>query len=99
MCVKTGRDHNQIRSEFGTDVLQRGLKHSLLFISDGVGLDRDIHSSAEPAAVAGFTAGTGSRIPRVLVHREEKDARISVKNSLRSIAMMHIPVDNGDSFD
>src|SRR5262249_53562007 len=40
-----------------------------------------------------------SRIPRILVRREEINTRIVVKNSLRAVAVMHVPIDDRDLID
>src|SRR6185369_9320963 len=49
--------------------------------------------------MAGFAARTGARIPRILVHREIIDRWIVVKDSLSSVAVMNVPIDNRHTLD
>mgnify|MGYP007034017739 CR=1 FL=1 len=44
-------------------------------------------------------SGTGAWIPRVLVHRKEVNGRVDVKDTLRTVPVMNIPVDDRDPLD
>jgi hypothetical protein len=38
--------------------------------------------------------GAGARIPRPLMHRDEVDVALMFDQRLRSVAMMHVPIND-----
>src|SRR4030095_11277987 len=47
----------------------------------------------------GFTTCSRTRIPGILMNRKEKNGRVVVKDTLRSVAVMHVPINNGDTLN
>src|SRR5262245_26578780 len=99
MSVEPRRDHHEIRSKIFCDILESGLEHPPLLRGERVCTDRYVHRGAQTATMSGLAATAGSGVPRVLMHREKINARVVVKDTLGPVAVMDIPVDDGDAVD
>src|SRR5207253_45821 len=60
---------------------------------------RHVERVAKTTTVAGFTTGAGARIPGILVHRKIEKRSILIKDALRAVTVMYVPIDDGDSLD
>src|SRR5678816_4002777 len=91
------------KNEFGTEYLRR--RQQLLletredFLTTGIGWQRTIQGRAFPGSRAGLVGPTGPRIPGMLVRAEEEHAGVLVKDVLRAIAVMHVPIDDQHAFE
>jgi hypothetical protein len=95
--VETCGDENQVRAEFSADFFERGIEHTPLF--DGACLSRTGNSRSCPNLCRVlFAARACARIPRILMHRKKKRSIVE-ENSLRAVAVMHVPINDGDALD
>src|SRR5712691_7184810 len=99
MGIKSGGDDDQIRLEFRTHLIDCGSKHPLLFSRRGSGFNRHVQCVTRASANAGFAASARTRVPGVLMHRKEEDCWVVIENSLRSVSVMHVPVNNRNSLN
>lgn len=84
-------------------MIQRGpeivLEHADNLLPPRARRERTIQDLSLPFAFTTLRHGPGARIQRGLMGRKEEDRAVLVKNFLGAIAVMHIPVDDGDTFD
>src|ERR1051326_3707648 len=99
MRIKTSGDHDQIRTETPYHLFQRRVKRALLLRGGCRRAQRQIQRVTKTTTHSLLSARSRSRIPRILMRREKVDARIVVKNSLRAVAVMNVPIDDRDAFD
>src|SRR6185369_3059196 len=97
--VKTSRDDDQIRSETRRHFIKRGFKPALVFGSRRGRAQGQVQRVTQTASGSLLAARPGSGIPRILMRREKVNARIVVKDSLRAVAVMDVPIDDRDAFD
>ena len=64
----------------------------------GAGRQRNVYRVSLPSANPRLAPRTGPRIERILVKAYEKDRRVVLKNMLRAISVMDIPIKNCHSF-
>src|ERR1051325_9092042 len=99
MRIKTRGNDDQIGTETRRHVFESGFKGALLLLGRRRRAQRQIQCVTETTTHALLTARTRSGIPRILVRREKVDARIIVKDPLRAVAVMNVPIDDRDSLD
>src|SRR4030095_4082376 len=99
MRIKPGRDNDDIGIKLPTHLLQGGFKSALLIRSRSGRAQGQIQGVAKPAASPLLAARSSAWIPRILVRRKKENRRIVVKDSLRPVAVMHIPIDNRHALD
>src|SRR5437667_11071764 len=99
MGIKSGGDDDQIRLEFRTYLINCGSKHPLLLSRRGSGFNRHVQCVTRASANARFAASARARIPGILMHRKEEDRGVVIENALRSVSVMHVPVNNCNSLD
>src|SRR5205085_6015537 len=78
--VEASRDEDEVRSEFRLNLFQRRFEHAPLIICSGRCAHRHIQCETATAPSARLAPGTCARIPRVLMHREEEDRWVIIKN-------------------
>src|SRR4051812_2795478 len=99
MSVETGGNYDQIRLKIRVYITDRAFEHSFLLARFGVRFNGHVHRVILAAPETRFATTSRTRIPRVLMHRKEKHARIVKENSLRAVAVMNVPIDDRDAFD
>src|SRR5207249_12083988 len=97
--IKARRDDDQIGNELRSQLADRGIESAPLIHGRSRRPQRHVERVAKTTTVAGFTTSASARIPRILVHREIEDSRIFIKDALRAVTVMHVPIDDGDSLD
>ena len=58
---------------------------------------RHVDGGAEAAAAAGVVGEAGARVLRPLVRRGVEDVRLLVEDGLGAVAVVHVPVEDGDA--
>ena len=90
--IETGRDENQIGLEFIHARRPPVAKRAQNPIAPGTRREGTIERASAPRAFARLVGGASARIPRPLVRAEEKHRWIAVKNLLRAVAVMDVPI-------
>src|ERR1051325_7657750 len=92
--VKPGGDQDQIGNEAGGGGIYTSLERIDVLLAVATGRHRDVPDCLMRAAVVG---GTGSGIPRPLMHRDEVDVGLIFHERLSAVAMMDVPIDDENS--
>src|SRR5678816_3224642 len=99
MRIKSRRNDDQIGAEIRRHLLKRRFKRSLVVRSRCCRAQWKIQRVSQTASGSLLSTRTCARIPRILVSREKVDRRIVVKDSLRAVAVMNVPIDDRDLVD
>src|SRR5262249_25136446 len=99
MSVKAGGNDHQVGSEFRRDLFDGRIESAPLIARRGHGSQRYIQVVTTTPPLSRFSAGTGTRIPWILMHRKVEDRRIVVEDALRAVTVMHVPVEDRDALD
>ena len=73
-------------------------KGSQYLCSAGAGGERAVDGFTRAGAQAGFAARAGARIPGRLMRAEEQHGAIGIKNVLRAVAVVYVPVRDQNAF-
>ncbi len=99
MGVEPGRDDHKVGFELRRNVAEGGVEHPPLLDRGRIRLDGNVHRLTQTAAKSGFASRTGSRIPRILMHRKKVNARVIVEDALGAVAVVNVPVEDRDPLD
>ena len=94
MGVEAGGDENQIRRE-GVHPLHQSLERAPPHRARRVRR----HRGVDDIAHAGLRRRAGARVARALMHRGEENVGIGLDHRLGAVAVMHVEIGDGDSFD
>ena len=97
MAVKPRADDDQLRPQFVRKVFQHCTETGKIFCSRRAKFHWQVLRRPQAGASTGFIAITGSRIEWPAMDRKKPDPAVSPKSVLRSVAVMHIPIDNQDA--
>src|SRR3954451_14503986 len=92
--VKSGRDEDEVRPE-RLNARQDGNVERLT--EDVTTIARPQRRVHDRIVLAPFGSRPSARIERHLVSRAKEHARVAPEDLLRAVAVVHIPVDNGDA--
>jgi hypothetical protein len=95
--VEARRDDNKVGAKLSAYLFERRVEHSSLLYARSLRAHGYVQSIVAPAPDSRLAARSRARIPGILVHGEEEDGRVVVKDSLRAVAMMNVPIDDGDA--
>src|SRR5687768_9001805 len=97
--IKTRRDDDQVGTKVTRHLIQGGFKASLVFDRRRGRAQWKIQRVSKSTSSALLATRAGTRIPGILVRRKEEDCSIAVEDSLRAVAVMHVPVDDRHLLD
>src|SRR5207244_263701 len=99
MRVESRRNKYQIGFEAGVYSFDGRVEYASLLLCRNARPQWNVHRVALAAADSSLAPRAGAWIPRILVHRKEENRWVIVENTLCSVAMMDIPVNDGHPFD
>src|SRR6516165_848714 len=96
MRIKAGAYQNQLWTNLVGRFLQRLLEAGVIFFSGRSVSDRRVDNVAKPFSLTGLILGACSWIETVAIamNAEEQDFGTLVKDVLRAVAVMHIPIND-----
>ncbi|QTK79417.1 hypothetical protein AT6N2_C1719 [Agrobacterium tumefaciens] len=94
MRVETGRDENEIRRKIRNRRQHARFEGLAKMLATGIGRKRRVD---DVVLHAGFVLVTAPRVKRHLVGGAEQHGCVVPEDILRTVAVMHVPVDDGDT--
>src|SRR3954468_11535577 len=99
MRIETRGNDDQVGTETRRHLFKRRLERALLLRRRRRRMQWQIQRVTQTTAHSLLAARTRPRIPRILMRREKVDRGVVVKDSLRAVAVMNVPIDDRDAFD
>ncbi len=99
MRVVAGRHEHQLRPELVQHGLDDLAMHQRVVGVGRSGFHRHVHREATASTLADLLRRAGSGIEGKLVSRDVQHARLVVEHRLRSVAVVHVDVDDGNALE
>src|SRR5687768_15530773 len=98
MGIKARRDDDEIRRKLSRNFIYGCFETPQMFSCRSCRTQRQIQREAQAASGSFFTTSSGTRVPWILMRRKEVNRRVVVEDTLRSVSVMNIPVNDRHSF-
>src|SRR5687768_12971847 len=99
MGIKPGRNEEKVGFDLRRHIADRGFKNTILFGGRRKSFQWRVERGPQAPSLPRLTSRASTGIPRVLMHGEKVNARVRIEDSLRTIPVMNIPVDDRDTLD